>query len=317
MAPAAIYTPPSSSSDLPKAASPVSAKGLALAIGSLTTAADGTYQSLVSDLQGTRQVERQMLDRLLDGAATLAPGSYASVHVALSQSEYGALQSRMSELLSQLLDGLTPLGTLHILNLTSSLLALPSELTLAGFNLLTTMPVEGTLIAQKPAHAPGAAFSLKTKSTAPAFALPRRNAASKKALWTLSAPNAGTIDADALLTDADRARPAACEPVTKGGPRRKKACKGCTCGLAEEEEAELRSSKVVLLDGSESGATKEVSLAEKDRLIQAARAAPKATSSCGSCFLGDAFRCASCPYMGLPAFNPGEKVEIDFGMDDI
>jgi len=299
----------------------VQAKGPALVIGSLSTAQDGKYQRLVSELEATRTVERQMLDRLIDQATVLSAESYASVHITLSPADHQTLQPRLSQLLSQLLEGLSPLGTLHVLHLTSlDSTNFSSNLTLCGFHVLTVNPVEGTIIAQKPALQAGASLSLRTKTATPtSVPLPRRSIAAKKAIWNLTPPRGDTIDPESLLTDADRARPAACEPVKAGGARRRKACKGCTCGLAEEEEAELRSglTKVVLLDGSERGGASEVALSEKERLSKAVKAAPKATSSCGNCFLGDAFRCASCPYMGLPAFKPGEKVEIDLGMDDI
>lgn len=65
MAPVAIY-PSSPTANISKPTAYASAKGPALVIGSLSTAQDGKYQDVVSELEATRQVERQMLDRLLD-----------------------------------------------------------------------------------------------------------------------------------------------------------------------------------------------------------------------------------------------------------
>ena len=65
MAPVAIY-PSSPDANISKSTAYASAKGPALVIGSLSTAQDGKYQDVVSELEATRQVERQMLDRLLD-----------------------------------------------------------------------------------------------------------------------------------------------------------------------------------------------------------------------------------------------------------
>ncbi|XP_031117820.1 anamorsin homolog [Ipomoea triloba] len=92
------------------------------------------------------------------------------------------------------------------------------------------------------------------------------------------------IDEDSLLTDEDLKKP---QLPTVGdcevGSARK-ACKNCTCGRAEAE------AKVEL------GLT-------MDQLNN-----PQ--SACGNCGLGDAFRCSTCPYKGLPAFKLGEKVTL-------
>lgn len=61
---------------------------------------------------------------------------------------------------------------------------------------------------------------------------------------------------------------------------RPKPCKNCTCGRAAAER-------------------------------KGEKFDPKNfTGGCGRCHLGDAFRCANCPYRGMPAFEPGQKVEI-------
>ncbi|KAI8049240.1 cytokine-induced anti-apoptosis inhibitor 1, Fe-S biogenesis-domain-containing protein [Syncephalis plumigaleata] len=105
-------------------------------------------------------------------------------------------------------------------------------------------------------------------------------------------------DEDALLDEDDRSKPSAAslERPERCGPK-KKACKNCTCGLAEIEAEEETTN-------GGSNASKE---------------AQPLTSSCGNCYLGDAFRCSSCPYLGMPSFKPGQKVQLVGNMmeDDI
>ncbi|KAF5299882.1 hypothetical protein FQA39_LY11419 [Lamprigera yunnana] len=93
-----------------------------------------------------------------------------------------------------------------------------------------------------------------------------------------------TIDPDDLLDEEDFKRPEQSSLRVCGTTGKRKACKDCSCGLAEELDMEA-------------GSRKPVNSAE-------------AKSSCGSCYLGDAFRCATCPYFGMPAFKPGERVEL-------
>lgn len=102
--------------------------------------------------------------------------------------------------------------------------------------------------------------------------------------------------------------------MRQAGPKRKKACKGCTCGLAELEMEEMVKEKVKERDAA---STTEIQdprsmLSEQERLEAAVRAANKMTasqgaSSCGSCYLGDAFRCASCPYLGEHSVSSGRE----------
>merc|ERR1712037_643658 len=105
----------------------------------------------------------------------------------------------------------------------------------------------------------------------------------EKKVWSLADmddDDVDLIDQDELLDEEDMAKPDQATLRVCGTTGKRKACKDCSCGLAEE-----------ITNGGEI-TTKSVN------------------SSCGSCYLGDAFRCASCPYLGMPAFKPGEKIQL-------
>jgi len=105
----------------------------------------------------------------------------------------------------------------------------------------------------------------------------------EKKVWSLADmddDDVDLIDQDDLLDEEDLVKPDQASLRVCGTTGKRKACKDCSCGLAEE-----------LSTGKEP--TKK-----------------SFTSSCGSCYLGDAFRCASCPYLGMAAFKPGEKIQL-------
>jgi len=118
--------------------------------------------------------------------------------------------------------------------------------------------------------------------------------------------NEELINEDTLLNEEDLTRPIMpppeCQPKTG---RRRKACKDCTCGLADRLEAEDKERRENADKSLNVMKLNTDDLAELDFTVEG-----KQTGSCGSCALGDAFRCAGCPYLGLPAFKPGQEVQI-------
>ncbi|EAN33698.1 Cytokine-induced anti-apoptosis inhibitor 1 Fe-S biogenesis family protein [Theileria parva strain Muguga] len=94
-----------------------------------------------------------------------------------------------------------------------------------------------------------------------------------------------------------------------------RACANCTCGRAERENLNSTDSNANSTDFNANSTdfngvdltTNSKDVSGVDLVVDVD--AP--TSSCGNCYLGDAFRCDSCPYKGLPAFKPGEKVLLE------
>ncbi|KAF4551735.1 putative Fe-S cluster assembly protein dre2 [Elsinoe fawcettii] len=112
------------------------------------------------------------------------------------------------------------------------------------------------------------------------------------------------IDPDSLLTEEDLKKPVIIPEACKPNGKRRRACKDCSCGLKEKIEAEDAAKRKAADKGLQSLKLGADDLTEVDFTVQGK------VGSCGNCALGDAFRCDGCPYIGLPAFKPGEEVRL-------
>ncbi|KAK5073978.1 electron carrier [Lithohypha guttulata] len=112
------------------------------------------------------------------------------------------------------------------------------------------------------------------------------------------------IDEDTLLDEEDLKSPVKIPTECKPKAKRRRACKDCTCGLAQRLEAEDKAKR------DKADATLNSIKLQADDLAEVDFTVPGKVGSCGNCSLGDAFRCDGCPYIGLPAFKPGEEVRL-------
>ncbi|RSH81117.1 electron carrier [Apiotrichum porosum] len=296
-------------------------------LGSLARAND--YQRILTELKaGGAPVSGEMVDRILDNA-TGFPAGPLTIHLVLPL-----------PLPSSLLPIIPASTTVLIYPAESpesaTVSELQSQLAQRGFTASAAAAVPGAFAYT----APEAVASTSSSSTAstPVFAAPvalsarpltlkrSANKAQKSAIWAIESPLLAD-NGRSLLTPEDRARPECVFPdASTGKPvKRRRACKDCTCGLADlEKEEEDRAAAAVkeaqaafFLEGDDDipAHVKTATAGVEGVWPVDRRAEAKKTSSCGSCYLGDAFRCGSCPYLGLPPFKPGEKVQLSIGDD--
>lgn len=232
----------------------------------------------IQELFSGKDVHQQLLERVDAQAISLPPNKYAEVYIAGGDL---TMQSANS-----LFDTMAPQGVLSGKISPKS----KSMLLISGLSENNSQWIKPSTESQP------AQVSLKLNS----------RPSSSKPKSRLFQKSSDLIDEDDLVSDTPAFKvPEKCQPAD--GSKRRKACKDCTCGMkdAEDDEVEKQRSQqtAVLLSHDE--------IAEIDFTVPG-----KAVGGCGSCALGDAFRCDGCPYIGLPPFKPGETVSIDQLGDD-
>lgn len=181
---------------------------------------------------------------------------------------------------------LAPGGELHLTMPAALASSFSGPLLLAGFvdTVISDGEGAGTVVvtAFKPKWELGAKASLAPPTSVKEGLKPPTKTKPVKLWWKSSIADNDLINEDDLIHEDDLLLrdeiKKETSQKTKGASR---ACKGCTCGRKEREAAQ-------------------------DAGIMSVGDEP-VKSACGSCYKGDAFRCASCPYLGQPAFEPGQE----------
>jgi len=150
--------------------------GQSLVIGSLKTAQDGSYQSLISELTASGStVDKLLVDHIIDQAAPLDISSLTAIHILLSEPNYYTFH--LESFFSTLHSSLVPSGMLYIINpAPDTAVTLSSQLISSGFTVSSQLP--SLLVTEKSSSAP-ALLQAKTLpadslNSAPAMSLQNR-----------------------------------------------------------------------------------------------------------------------------------------------
>ena len=254
-----------------------------LIIGSIESASDNHYQNLIKSLKESNSdndsIVVEMFDRVLNDFTTFNDNQFNEVHLSLFNDNYKSINLNL--LLNKLIKCLQPNKPLIIYNrFTDEVFELiKSSLILSGFKVNQSPSssqddVDGfSLLATKPSFEPSITLNRRPKNT------------NRKSLWSFSSPV--QIDPNSLLTKDDKSKPQT--PLSCPTTKKRRACADCSCGLREQLQQETDNNKVSIDNSTD--------LPKNFTSIQEAQQ-KGFSSSCGSCYLGDAFRCASCPYLG-------------------